>query len=85
MVSMKDLNLMSKLKISEKNALIIVDIQNDFMPTGALPIEGSDQIIDSINTIAQYFHQNDNIIVLTQDWHPPNHLSFASSHQKKTL
>ncbi len=83
MVSLKDLNLISKMSISEKDALIIVDIQNDFMPKGALPVEEGDQIIDSINNIAQYFYQNDNIVVVTQDWHPPNHFSFASSHQKK--
>ena len=57
-------------------ALIIVDVQNDFCPGGALAVPGGDTIVPLVNVIARRF---DNV-VLTQDWHPPGHASFASSH-----
>jgi len=62
------------------DALIIVDMQNDFMPGGSLPVEEGDQIIDGINNIAELFTKNNASIILTQDWHPKEHLSFASNH-----
>ncbi len=57
-------------------ALLVVDMQNDFMPGGALAVPGGDQIIGTINRLAQRFAT----VVLTQDWHCPGHSSFASSH-----
>jgi nicotinamidase/pyrazinamidase len=57
-------------------ALIVVDMQNDFMPGGALPVHGGDEIIETINALAARFAN----VVLTQDWHCPGHASFASSH-----
>jgi nicotinamidase/pyrazinamidase len=57
-------------------ALIIVDVQNDFLPGGALAIPDGDAVIPAINKIMPHF----NLIVATQDWHPPNHMSFASNH-----
>ncbi|MHA1478721.1 MAG: isochorismatase family protein, partial [Promethearchaeota archaeon] len=71
------------ISLSRQDALIIVDMQNDFMPRGALPVEEGDQIIDGINIIAKIFKENNGIVVLTQDWHPKNHMSFASSHFDK--
>ncbi len=71
------------IDLSQHDALIIVDMQNDFMPGGALPVDEGDQIIDSINYVAEIFKNNNGIIVLTQDWHPENHMSFASSHPGK--
>ena len=71
------------IALSKQDALIIVDMQNDFMPGGALPVDEGDQIIDSINYVAEIFKKNNGIIVLTQDWHPDNHMSFASSHPGK--
>ena len=57
-------------------ALIIVDVQNDFCPGGALAVEQGDQIVDEINALqAEYA-----TVVATQDWHPAGHSSFASSH-----
>jgi nicotinamidase/pyrazinamidase len=56
--------------------LIIVDVQNDFMPGGRLEVPGSDLIIPVINRIQTSF----DLIVATQDWHPENHKSFASNH-----
>lgn len=60
-------------------ALIIVDIQNDFVPGGALPVNGGDEIIPLVNDLQDSF----DLIVATQDWHPPGHKSFASNHDHK--
>jgi len=62
------------------NALIIVDIQNDFLPGGALAVSNGDKIIPVINELQRQFE----LIVLTQDWHPENHQSFALSHNNKS-
>jgi len=72
-----------KTKINKKDALIIVDMQNDFIPGGSLPVEEGDVIIDGINRTAEFFKKEKVIIVFTQDWHPQNHLSFASNHLGK--
>ena len=60
-------------------ALILVDLQNDFLPAGALPVPDGDQVIPLANQIQQRF----DIIVATQDWHPPDHSSFAANHLGK--
>lgn len=62
------------------NALIVVDVQNDFCPGGALPVAGGDEIVPMINGLIGRFEH----VVLTQDWHPAGHSSFASSHPGKT-
>ena len=67
------------MKISEKDALIVVDVQNDFCSDGALPVPGGEKIIAAINRIATKFRN----VVLTQDWHPEDHVSFASNHPHK--
>lgn len=59
-----------------QTALIIVDMQNDFMPNGALAVQNADKIIQPINQLAKHF-QN---VILTQDWHPDEHISFADNH-----
>ena len=61
-------------------ALILVDIQNDFMPTGALPVKEGDVIVPLINTLQSRF----DLIVATQDFHPETHGSFASQHEGKS-
>ncbi len=60
-------------------ALIVIDVQNDFCPGGALAVAGGDEILDGINTLMDDFKT----VVLTQDWHPAGHSSFASSHPGK--
>jgi len=60
-------------------ALLIVDVQNDFCPGGALEVPNGDQIIPTINKLSQQF----DIVIQTQDWHPKGHSSFASSHEGK--
>ena len=61
------------------NALILVDIQNDFLPGGALPVSEGGQIVPIINRIQPQF----DLVVATQDWHPANHGSFAANHPGK--
>ncbi|SZD71842.1 nicotinamidase/pyrazinamidase [Candidatus Ornithobacterium hominis] len=59
--------------------LLIIDIQNDFLPGGALAVAGGDEIIPYINRIVSDY----DLVVATQDWHPPQHKSFASQHVGK--
>ena len=61
-------------------ALLVIDVQNDFCPKGALAVAGGDMIIQPINAAMDKF----DIVVLTQDWHPDDHKSFASSHANKS-
>ncbi|EXB35478.1 MULTISPECIES: bifunctional nicotinamidase/pyrazinamidase [Acinetobacter] len=65
--------------LPQNSALIIVDVQNGFCPGGNLAVNGADQIIPLINRLAQKFKN----IILTQDWHPENHVSFAKNHLNK--
>ena len=58
------------------HALIVIDVQNDFCPGGALAVAGGDQIVAGINALMEDFAA----VILTQDWHPPGHSSFASQH-----
>jgi len=60
------------------DALIIVDMQNDFMPGGALPVPNALEIIPIINSYIDMFKKNKAVFVATRDWHPPNHISFKS-------
>ena len=60
-------------------ALLVIDVQNDFCPNGALAVAGGDTIVQPINAEMDKF----NTVVLTQDWHPTDHKSFASSHENK--
>jgi nicotinamidase/pyrazinamidase len=67
------------LHITPQDALLIVDVQNDFCSDGALAVLGGEDVLHPIHRIAPAFAH----IVLTQDWHPPGHSSFASSHPGK--
>ena len=58
------------------NALILVDIQNDFVPGGALPVPKGDEIVSLVNRLQPHF----DLVVATQDWHPADHGSFAANH-----
>ena len=83
MVKFYDVDLkIEKNIIPEKDdALIVIDMQNDFIPGGSLPVEGGDLIIMDINDLIEIFVNS--IVIFSQDWHPPNHLSFASNHPNK--
>ena len=61
------------------HALLVIDVQNDFCPNGALAVPGGDEIVEPINALMAQF----DTVILTQDWHPAGHSSFASSHSEK--
>jgi len=65
-----------KLKPGAKDALIVVDVQNDFCPGGRLAVQKGDEVVPLVNELAKRFEN----VVLTQDWHPSGHSSFATSH-----
>ncbi|KAH8549618.1 Isochorismatase-like protein [Umbelopsis sp. PMI_123] len=63
----------------DKTALILVDIQNDFMETGSLPVSEASEILPVVNQLVNAIKQRGGLIVATKDWHPQNHVSFASN------
>ena len=65
--------------LTPADALLVVDVQNDFCPGGALGIEDGDAIVPLINSLAKKFNHT----ILTQDWHPAHHISFATSHANR--
>lgn len=62
--------------MTARDVLLVVDVQNDFMPGGALAVPRGDEVVPIVNRLALRFAN----VVLTQDWHPPGHISFATSH-----
>jgi nicotinamidase/pyrazinamidase len=70
---------MNKLAIGDNDALLAVDLQNDFCPGGRLSVPRGHEIVPLVNRLGACFAH----VVLTQDWHPAGHLSFASSHAGK--
>ena len=68
-----------KIKPTDSDALLVIDVQNCFVPGGSLAVKDGDKIVPLINQIAKGFHN----VVLTQDWHTPDHVSFASQHAGK--
>lgn len=67
------------MKISERDVLLVVDVQNDFCTDGALAVPGGEKVVPAVNRIAQRFSN----VILTQDWHPRDHVSFAANHPHK--
>jgi nicotinamidase/pyrazinamidase len=65
-----------EIRIRPNDVLLVVDIQNDFCPGGGLSVPRGDEVVTPINHLANRFEH----VILTQDWHPRGHLSFASSH-----
>src|SRR6516164_7970020 len=66
----------ANLPLRDQDVLLVVDIQNDFCPEGRLAVPRGDEVVPVINQLATRFKH----VVLTQDWHPPGHLSFASAN-----
>lgn len=64
------------MQLTPTDCLLIIDVQNDFLPGGALAVPDGDQVIPVVNQLAQAFGR----VVLTQDWHPSEHVSFAANH-----
>src|SRR5262249_55540646 len=69
----------ASIKPGANTALIVVDVQNCFIPGGTLPVKAGDEIVPLINKLAKNFEN----VVITQDWHTPGHTSFASAHAGK--
>src|SRR5271167_1716199 len=67
------------MQFQPTDALLVIDVQNDFMPGGNLAVPDGDAIVPLINSLAKKFDH----VILTQDWHPPQHISFASTHNKQ--
>jgi nicotinamidase/pyrazinamidase len=65
--------------VIKESALLVVDVQNDFCPGGNLAVESGDEVVPVINRLMPGFP----IVVATQDWHPPDHVSFASTHPER--
>jgi nicotinamidase/pyrazinamidase len=65
-----------RIRLEAEDALVVVDLQNDFCPGGALAVPGGDEIVPAVNALARRFEH----VILTQDWHPADHRSFASAH-----
>lgn len=65
-----------RIAAGERDVLLVVDIQNDFCPGGSLAVPRGDEVVRLVNELANRFAH----VVLTQDWHPPGHQSFASAH-----
>ncbi len=68
-----------KVRPTDRDALLVIDMQNCFVPGGSLAVKEGDQIVPLINQLAKTFKN----VVLTQDWHTPDHVSFASQHAGK--
>lgn len=68
-----------KIAIDDKSVLLVIDVQNCFLPGGSLAVKDGDQVVPVINRIAKSFAN----VVMTQDWHTAGHVSFASSHSGK--
>jgi len=67
----------------KKTLLLIIDVQNDFCPGGALAVTDGDAVVEPINNLSVEFSKRGALIAATQDWHKPGHISFASSHNGK--
>jgi nicotinamidase/pyrazinamidase len=67
------------MEITSQDVLLVIDVQNDFCPAGALAVADGDAVIEVIHRVAPKFEH----VVLTQDWHPARHSSFASAHEGK--
>jgi nicotinamidase/pyrazinamidase len=76
---MKGTGSLKYIKNKYVKALLLVDVQNDFMPGGSLEVPHGDLIVPLINRLQKYF----DLVVATQDWHPQNHKSFASNYANK--
>lgn len=70
-----------KIKVGASDALLVIDVQNCFIPGGTLPVPKGDEVVPLINDLAGKF----NCVVMTQDWHSSAHVSFASTHGKEAF
>jgi nicotinamidase/pyrazinamidase len=73
-----EIYLKKNISVGKTDALIIVDLQNDFCPGGALPVPECDQVVPVLNDYIKIFKKANAKIFATRDWHPPNHISFEA-------
>jgi nicotinamidase/pyrazinamidase len=71
------MSMASPISINSQDVLLVIDLQADFMPGGALAVDGGHEVIPLVNQLAARFEH----VAVTQDWHPPGHASFASTHE----
>lgn len=69
---------MARVRVRPSDALVVVDMQVDFMPGGALPVPGGDEVVGRVNEYVELFTKAGATVVFTRDWHPPNHISFKT-------
>ena len=74
-----DLRAATPIKPDDASALLVIDVQNCFLPGGSLAVKDGEQVVPVINRIAKGFSN----VIMTQDWHTPGHISFASAHAGK--
>lgn len=79
LAGLKDVLAADAMKVTARDALLVIDVQNCFIPGGTLPVPNGEQVVPIINDIAGKF----SCVVMTQDWHTPGHISFASTHGKE--
>lgn len=70
---------MQRQRLTNQDALILVDLQNDFLPEGRLPVPSGDKVIPITNAYIDLFHQHSRPVFATRDWHPPGHCSFNAA------
>src|SRR4051812_3438552 len=73
--------MLHPFRATEQDVLVVVDVQNDFCPGGALAVPRGDEVVPLVNRLAAQFRH----VVFTQDWHSPRHASFASTHGLKAF
>ena len=78
-IASRPVSAATPIKVDDASALLVIDVQNCFLPGGSLAVKDGDQVIPVINRLAKGFAN----VVMTQDWHTPGHVSFASSHAGK--
>lgn len=66
------------MRVGPKDAMVIVDVQNDFCPGGALAVPEGDKVVPVLNEYARRFHEAGALVIATRDWHPSNHTSFQA-------
>ena len=82
MTQIHTINNYGTATITRQDALLVIDMQYDFIPGGSLPVAGGDTIVKPISHLMEQFFAHGATVVCTQDWHPKGQRSFASTHGK---
>jgi nicotinamidase/pyrazinamidase len=76
LAGLRDAIAADAMKVTARDALLVIDVQNCFIPGGTLPVPKGEEVVPLVNELAGKF----SCVVMTQDWHTPGHVSFASTH-----